>query len=124
MQDLFEANTNPAPAKYDFSSLTAVLRGLPASYKTGALPSSWQQLYGSSLDTDENWNDVAASVYAYIELKHGVNQMLAAAMLMYTRYAKPFGNVMAPGSKPGVGHYIFFTSASVKAGWKAWLAGL
>jgi hypothetical protein len=124
VQDLFEANTNPAPARYDFSQLTAVLRGLPASYRTGALPGSWQQLYGSSLDTDENWNDVAASVYAYIELKHGVNQMLASAMLMYTRYAKPFGNVMAPGSKPSAGHYIFFTSASVKAGWKAWLAGL
>jgi hypothetical protein len=50
--------------------------------------------------------------------------MLASAMLLYTRYAKPFGNVMAPGSQPSTGHYIFFTSASVKAGWKAWLAGL
>jgi hypothetical protein len=38
VQDLFEANTNPAPAKYDFSRLTAGLRSLPASYKTGALP--------------------------------------------------------------------------------------
>jgi hypothetical protein len=124
VQDLFEANTNPAPARYDFSALTAVLRSLPASYKTGALPVSGRQLYGSSLGTDENWNDVAASVYAYIELKHGIGQMLASAMLLYTRYAKPFGNVLGPGSDPGKGRYVFLTSASVKAGWKAWLAGL
>ena len=124
VQDLFEANTNPAPARYDFSALTAVLRSLPASYKTGALPTSGRQLYGSSLGTDENWNDVAASVYAYIELKHGIGQMLASAILLYTRYAKPFGNVLGPGSDPGKGRYVFLTSASVKAGWKAWLAGL
>jgi hypothetical protein len=124
VQMLFEANTNPTPAKYDFSLLTSGLRDLPARYKTGALPSSWRQLYGSPLATAENWNEVAASVYAYIELKRGMNQMFASAMLLYTRYAKPFGNVMAPGSDPAKGHYVFFTSASVKAGWKTWLAGL
>ncbi len=124
VQILFEKNNNPTPAKYDFGLLTSDLRKMPASYKTGVLPATYKQLYGSSLTSAENWNEVAASVYAYIELKHGSNQMLASAMLMYTRYAKPFGNVMAPGSKPSTGHYIFFTSASVKAGWKAWLAGL
>src|SRR5207237_1418540 len=87
---------------------------LPASYKTGVLPATYQQLYGSPLTSAENWNEVAASVYGYIELKHGINQMLASAMLMYTRYAKPFGNVMAPGSKPSTGQYIFSTSASVQ----------
>jgi hypothetical protein len=121
---LFEANNNPAPARYDFGLLTSDLRKMPARYKTGVRPASYQQLYGSPLADAENWNEVAASVYAYIELKHGINQMLASAMLLYTRYAKPFGNVMAPGSQPSTGHYIFFTSASVKAGWKAWLAGL
>jgi hypothetical protein len=124
VQILFEANNNPASARYDFGLLTSDLRKMPARYKTGVLPASYQQLYGSPLADAENWNEVAASVYAYIELKHGMNQMLASAMLMYTRYAKPFGNVMAPGSQPSTGHYIFFTSASVKAGWKAWLAGL
>jgi hypothetical protein len=53
-----------------------------------------------------------------------MNQMFASAMLMYTRYAKPFGNVLAPGSDPGAGKFVFRTSVSVKAGWKAWLAGL
>ena len=124
VQILFEKNNNPTPARYDFGLLTSDLRKMPASYKTGVLPATYQQLYGSPLTSAENWNEVAASVYAYIELKHGINQMLASAMLMYTRYAKPFGNVMAPGSKPSTGQYIFFTSASVKAGWKAWLAGL
>jgi hypothetical protein len=124
VQILFEANNNPTPARYDFSLLTSDLRKLPARYKTGALPTGWRQLYGPPLADAENWNEVAASVYAYIELKHGMNQMFASAMLLYTRYAKPFGNVMAPGSKPSTGHYIFFTSPSVKAAWKAWLAGL
>ncbi len=123
-QILFQANSNPAPARYDFSLLTGDLHKLPARYKTGALPTAWQQLYGPPLDAAENWNEVAASVYAYIEAKYGMNQMFASAMLMYTRYAKPFGNVLGPGSDPGAGRFVFRPSASVKAAWKAWLAGL
>ena len=124
VQLLFEANTDPAPARYDFSVLTGALHDLPASYKTGALPAAWKQLYGPPLGIAENWNEVAASVYAYIGAKYGMNQMFASAMLMYTRYAKPFGNVLAPGSDPGAGKFVFRSPASVKAGWKAWLAGL
>jgi hypothetical protein len=124
VQLLFEANSNPVPAHYDFSLLTGDLHKLPARYKTGALPTAWKQLYGPPLAPAENWNEVAASVYAYIEAKYGMNQMFAAAMLMYTRYAKPFGNVLGPGSDPAKGTFVFRTSASVKAGWKAWLAGL
>ena len=124
VQLLFEANSNPAPAHYDFSLLTGDLRKLPARYKSGALPTAWNQLYGPPLAPAENWNEVAASVYAYIEAKYGMNQMFAAAMLMYTRYAKPFGNVLGPGGDPAKGRFVFRTSASVKAGWKAWLAGL
>jgi hypothetical protein len=124
VQILFEANSNPVPAHYDFSLLTGDLHKLPASYKTGALPTAWKQLYGPPLDAAENWNEVAASVYAYIEARYGMNQMFAAAMLMYTRYAKPFGNVLGPGSDPAKGTFVFRTSDSVKAGWQAWLAGL
>ena len=61
---------------------------------------------------------------AVVGIGGGIGQMLASAMLLYTRYAKPFGNVLGPGSDPGKGRYVFLTSASVKAGWKAWLAGL
>jgi hypothetical protein len=124
VQILFEADNNPAPAHYDFSLLTGDLHKLPASYKTGALPTAWNQLYGTPLAAAENWNEVAASVYAYIEAKYGMNQMFASAMLLYTRYAKPFGNVLGPGSDPAKGTFVFRTSDSVKAGWQAWLAGL
>jgi hypothetical protein len=124
VQLLFEANSDPAPDRYDFSLLTGALRALPASYKTGAVPMAWKQLYGPPLTAAENWNEVAASVYAYIEAKYGMNQMFAAAMLLYTRYAKPFGNVLGPGSDPAKGTFVFRTSGSVKAAWQAWLARL
>ena len=124
VQILFEANNNPVPGRYDFHLLTGDLRHLPASYKTGALPTGWKQLYGQPLAAAENWNEVAASVYAYIEARYGMQQMFASAMLLYTRYAKPFGNILGPGSDVAAGKYVFRTSASVKAGWKAWLAGL
>ncbi len=124
VQLLFEADSDPAPARYDFSLLTGDLHGLPASYKGGALPTAWKQLYGPPLGPAEHWNEVAASVYAYIEARYGMNQMFASAMLMYTRYAKPFGNILGPGSDPAKGTFVFRSSGSVKAGWEAWLARL
>jgi len=62
---------------------------------------------------------VAASVYEYIELKHGMNQMLATAMLLWTRNATPFGNVLKSGAH---GNDVFYTASAVKAAWRAWLA--
>jgi len=123
VQLLFEADSDPAPARYDFGVLTSALHGLPASYKTGALPTAWMQLYGKPLDVAENWNEVAASVYAYIEARYGMKQMFASAVLLYTRYAKPFGNILGPGSDVAAGRFVFRSSASVKAAWQAWLAG-
>jgi hypothetical protein len=121
VQELFEASINPAPARYDFSRLTGGLRKLPARpYRSGKVPTG-QQLFSSSLSSSENWNEVAASVYEYIELKYGINQMLASAVLAWTRYSTPFGNVLASSSGST---YTFYTSATVKAGWRAWLAGL
>ena len=121
VQGLFEGNTNPTPASYDFSPLTAALASVPASYKTGTLPDNGRQLYGSSILPDEIWNDVAASVYAYIETKYGMNQMLASAMLLWTRFSTPFGNVEDVAQSSG-SSYAFFTSGTVKVGWRAWLA--
>ena len=120
VQGLYEGNTDPTPASYDFSPLTAALASLPAGDKTGAIPDSGRQLYGPSIAADEDWNDVAASVYAYIEIKYGMNQMLASAMLLWTRFSTPFGNVEDVAQSSG-GTYAFFTSAAVKAGWRAWL---
>lgn len=118
VQGLFEANNNPAPATYRFTPLSTAIHSLPASYKRGQLPNS-HQLYGPSVAADENWNDVAASVYEYIELKYGMNQMLASAMLLYTRYSTPFGNVL----KSSHGNsYTFYTQGAVETGWRAWLA--
>jgi hypothetical protein len=119
VQTLFQASTNPAPARYDFARLAAALARLPAGLKTGALPDRGSQLYGSSTSGDQNWNDVAASVYEYIELKHGMNQMLATAMLLWTRNATPFGNVLKSGAH---GNDVFYTASAVKAAWRAWLA--
>ena len=119
VQSLYDANTNPAPASYDFSKLTAALQSLPPSYKTGAVPTSASQLFGPAITTDETWNDVAASGYEYIEQKYGMGQMLAAAMLLWTRYSTPFGNVLQSSSN---GTYTFYTASIVQAGWSAWLA--
>jgi hypothetical protein len=129
VQTLFEANTNPAPARYDFGPLTTALHALPAGAKTGTLPGT-AQLFGPPVPAaNQNWqevppgvydaNEVAASVYAYIERTYGINQMFAAATLLYTRFATPFGNVLK--SHRG-GAYLFYQAATVKAGWRAWLA--
>lgn len=50
---------------------------------------------------------------------NGMNQMLAAAMLLWTRYATPFGNVLKSGAH---GHDVFYTASAVKAAWRAWPA--
>ena len=63
---------------------------------------------------------MAASVYQYIEQKYGINQMLASAVLMWTRYTTPFGNV-EDAAKSNAGTYYFFKTATVENGWRAWL---
>lgn len=117
-QVLYEGNTDPAPGTYNFAPLDTALKALPASYRDGQLPTS-QQLFTGSVSTEENWNDVAASVYEYIALKHGMNQMLAAASLLWTGQTTPFGNVLSSISK---GTYYFFAATTIESGWKAALA--
>jgi hypothetical protein len=120
VQGLFEASTNPAPARYSFGPLLGAVRSLPRAYRTGKLPNSFQ-LYGPDLNQDENWNDVAASVYAYIAQKYGMRQMLAAATLLYTQFPSPFGNVLKSQHN---GTFDFYKSAVIHNGWRKWLAHL
>jgi hypothetical protein len=115
---LYLGNNNPAPASYDFGALTSELHGLPKAYRTGHLPSARQLFTGPA---QQQWHDVAASVYAYIGMKYGMNQLLASAALLWTRYATPFGNV-ADAAKSTSSTLTFFTQATVEAGWRAWLA--
>jgi hypothetical protein len=113
------ANSNPAPATYDFGPLTTELHGLPASYRTGKLPDA-QQLVGPHA---QQWNDVAASVYEYIELNYGMNQMLASAALLWTRDPAPFGNVEDVAQSTST-TYAFFTQSTLETAWRTWLASL
>jgi hypothetical protein len=118
VQDLYEGNTNPTPGTYNFTPLDDVLKALPAGYRDGQIPTA-QQLFTGPLATEENWNDVVASVYEYIAVKRGINQMFAAASLLWTRYPTPFGNVLASSSQ---GNFTFFTAGAIESGWKAALA--
>ena len=116
----FAANPNPAPASYNFAPLMTALRKLPGSYRTGRLP-AFGDLFSGSMAPEQGWNDVAASVYAYIGTTYGVNQMLASGALLYTNQDTPFGNVVAPARKGSPG---FYPPGTIKARWRAVLARL
>ena len=113
---LYAGNTNPAPASYRFGPLSGLLRKLPSGFKTGKLPDA-QELAGLHA---QQWNDVAASVYEYIEQKYGINQMFASAILMWTQFSTPFGNV-EDVPKSSASTLRFFKTATVEDGWRAWL---
>jgi hypothetical protein len=119
VEALYLQTTNPAPAAYRFDPLTAELRKLPPAYRKGKLPATRQLFTGPAT---QPWHDVAASVYEYIGMKYGMNQMLGSAVLMYTRFPAPFGNVLKPGRAHG--NFTFYSSPAVQAGWRSWLAGL
>ena len=113
---LYAGNTNPAPARYSFGPLSGLLHKLPSGFKTGKLPDA-QQLTGRNA---QQWNDVAASIYEYIEQKYGINQMFASAILMWTQFTTPFGNV-EDVPKSDAKTLYFFTAKTVENGWRAWL---
>jgi hypothetical protein len=117
-QFLYKENTNPTPGSYNFHALNQALQALPASYRNGHLPTS-AELFTGTTTTEENWNDVAASVYADIATKHRMEQMLASADLMWTRDPEPFANVLRSKSK---GTLTFYQKDTVQSGWKASLA--
>jgi hypothetical protein len=118
VQTLYEDNTSPAPDNYSFQVLNEALAALPASYRGGDLPTS-QELFTGSTATEENWNEVAASAYAYIATKYGMNQLLASADLMYTQEPDPFANVLESNSK---GTLTFYAKDTIESGWKTSLA--
>jgi hypothetical protein len=120
VQDLYLQDTDPAPGTYHFGVLTNAVEGLPSSYRDGRLPST-QQIYDQSQTVGYDWYQVAGSVYEYIAIKYGMNQMFAAAVLLTTNDNTPFGNVLA--SSKG-GNLAFYSASAIESGWRAWLAGL
>jgi hypothetical protein len=118
VQALYEGNSSPTPDSYSFEALNEGLKALPASYRSGDLPTT-AELFTGSTTTEENWNDVAASVYAYIATKYGMNQLLASADLMYTNEPDPFENVLESSNG---GAYTFYGKDTIESGWKAGLA--
>ena len=118
MQGAYYSNTNATPDEYSFKALNDVLKALPASYKTGQVPTA-AELYTGSAQTQQDWRVVAASLYAYIATKYGMNQMLASAALMYTAEPDPRQNVLESSTKTS---YTFYGKDTIQAGWAAYLA--
>ena len=118
LQAAYVSNTNPTPDEYSFKALNDALKALPASYKTGDVPTT-KELYSGSDQTEQNWRVVAASVYAYIATKYGMNQLLASADLMYTAEPDPRQNVLKSSTKTS---YTFYGKDTIQSGWEAYLA--
>jgi hypothetical protein len=115
----YESNTNPTPDSYSFKALADAIKGLPASDKTGDVPSA-DQLYSGDAQTQSDWRVVAASVYAYIAAHAGMGQLLASAELMWTAEPDPRANVLE--STDNKGNLVFFGKDTIQSGWKAYLA--
>ncbi len=118
LQAAYYSNTSPTPDQYSFSALNSALKALPASYKTGAVPTD-TQLYNSPDQVEQDWRVVAASVYASIATKYGMSQLLASADLMYTAEPDPRQNVLESSTKTS---YTFYGKDTIQAGWQAYLA--
>jgi hypothetical protein len=102
VQELYLADASPAPAHtgYSWNALTSAIRGLPADFRAPRLPlPGRQQLFTGAPRSQRQYNVLAASVYEYIAIKYGMNQMLVSAVQQ---------------------HY----SAQVMAGWRTWLDAL
>ena len=118
MEAAYDGNTNPAPDEYSFKALNDAVKALPASYKNGDVPTA-AELYSGSDETEQDWRVVAASVYAYIATKYGMNQLLASANLMYTAEPDPRQNVLESSTN---GTLTFYGKDTIQAGWEAYLA--
>jgi hypothetical protein len=113
----YHSSTNPAPDKYSFSVLDGDLGKVPASYKTGKLPTT-AQLYDGSATAQDDWLLVSGSLYASIATKYGMSQMLASAILMYTTGRDPRGNVLAKTTSTS---YYFYDANTIQSQWKQYL---
>jgi hypothetical protein len=119
VQALFEANPDPAPRVYDWARLAADLRALPPSYRSGAYPST-SDLFGPSVTADEDWGDVAASAYYYIDSRYNIAKMMVSAMVLWINQPTPFGNVYKSGTNAD--NLVYFGIHSIRLGWRPWLA--
>jgi hypothetical protein len=114
----YDSNTIPTPDQYSFKALNDALKALPASYKNGDVPTT-KELYSGSDQTEQNWRVVAASVYAYIATRYGMNQLLASAELMYTAEPDPRQNVLKSSTKTS---FTFYGKDTIQSGWEAYMA--
>jgi hypothetical protein len=120
VQSLFEAH--PDLLHFSFKVLTAELRRLPRSYRSGILPTT-RQLFGPSVAADEDWGYVAASAYEYIGDQTDMGLMMTSGLEVYAEQTTPFGNVYKSGT--GVRDLKNFGIHSIKTfGWAPWLASL
>jgi hypothetical protein len=116
----YKSNTNPTPDKYSFSALTSAIKALPASEKTGTLPTA-AQLYNSNDQTEQDARVLAASVYAAIATKYGMAQLLGSAGLMWTQFADPRGNVLDAANSTN-DKLAFFDQPTIQSLWQEYLA--
>jgi hypothetical protein len=118
LQAAYDSNTNQAPDEYSFKALNDAIKTLPASYKTGAVPTT-AQLYSGPAAAQQDWRAVSASVYTFIATKYGMNQLLASADLMYTAEPDPRKNVLKSSTKTT---FTFYGEDTIQSGWEAYLA--
>jgi hypothetical protein len=119
-ESLFEANPDPVPAVYDWGTLTGELRALPRSYRSGTYPTS-ADLFGPSVAADQDWGEVAASAYEYIDSRYNMTKMMVSGMVLWLGQPTPFGNVFKSGTNAN--NLKFFGIHSIRLGWRPWLAG-
>jgi hypothetical protein len=119
VESLFEANPDPTPTAYNWGILTAELRALPRGYRSGIYPSS-ADLFGPSVAADQDWGEVAASAYEYIDSRYNMSKMMVSAMVLYFGQPTPFGNVFKSGTTAN--NLKFFGIHSIRLGWRPWLA--
>jgi len=118
-QSLYQSNPNPVPATYSFASLSAELRALPASYRSGVYPTS-QDLFGPSATADKDWGEVAGSAYEYVYSQYNLSKMLVSGFETVLNHPTPFGNVYKSGTNSR--NLVFFGIHSIRIGWQPWLA--
>jgi hypothetical protein len=118
LEAAYDSDTNPTPDQYSFKFLNDALKAVPASYKTGHVPTA-NELYSGSDQTTQNWRVVAASVYAYIATKYGMSQLLASAELMWTGQPDPRQNVLKSSTQAS---YTFYGKDTIQSGWVAYMA--
>jgi hypothetical protein len=108
---------DPHPFSYSFSWLRAQLAKLPVRMLRGGLPTDAQLTRGSGAEIQQ-WSDVAASVYAYISTRWGVDVSLMTLFGTMADQAPhtPFVVVSR------IGRDLRYPAATkIESDWKKWL---